>query len=119
MDVPTLVDVQAGNTVTADFSLGLAQQRYEITVTASEKAETTFESFNSVKSYNAYDLAESTNVSLGEALDHKVGTGIAKRSFGPGSARPIVRGFDGDRVLIMEDGIRRARSRPNRATTES
>ena len=39
-------------------------------------------------------------------LDHRVGTGIAKRGFGPGPARPIVRGFDGDRVLIMEDGIR-------------
>ena len=48
--------------------------------------------------YDACDLAESANVSLGEALDHKVGTGIAKRSFGPGSARPIVRGFDGDRL---------------------
>ena len=44
--------------------------------------------------------------SLGEALDHRVGTGIAKRSFGPGSSRPIIRGFDGDRVLVMEDGIR-------------
>ena len=101
-----VVEVRADNTATADFSLGLVQQRYEITVTASERAETTFESFNSVKSYDAFDLAESANVSLGEALDHKVGTGIAKRSFGPGSARPIVRGFDGDRVLVMEDGIR-------------
>ena len=101
-----VVEVRAGDTAEADFILGLTQQHYEITVTASEKEETTFESFNSVKSYDAYDLAESANVSLGEALDHKVGTGIAKRSFGPGSARPIVRGFDGDRVLVMEDGIR-------------
>ena len=27
-------------------------------------------------------------------------------SFGPGASRPIIRGFDGDRVLVMEDGIR-------------
>jgi iron complex outermembrane receptor protein len=101
-----VVDVQAGGTVTADFSLGLAQQRYEITVTSSGKEETAFEAFNSVESYDAYDLAESTDVSLGQVLDQKVGTGIAKRSFGPGAARPIIRGFDGDRVLVMEDGVR-------------
>ncbi len=28
------------------------------------------------------------------------------RSFGPGNARPIIRGFDGDRVLMMQDGVR-------------
>ncbi|MSO50715.1 MAG: TonB-dependent receptor, partial [Acidobacteria bacterium] len=32
--------------------------------------------------------------------------GVAKRSFGPGSSRPVIRGFDGDRVLIMQDGVR-------------
>ena len=32
--------------------------------------------------------------------------GIAKRTFGPGTSRPIIRGFDGDRVLIMQDGMR-------------
>jgi iron complex outermembrane receptor protein len=75
-------------------------------VTAGAKEETAFESFSNVTSYDAYDLTFSRDVSLGEALDQKVGTGIAKRSFGPGSSRPIIRGFDGDRVLVMEDGIR-------------
>ena len=75
-------------------------------MTASAKEETPFESFSNVSSFDAYDLAFSRDVSLGEALDQQVGTGIAKRSFGPGSSRPIIRGFDGDRVLVMEDGIR-------------
>jgi iron complex outermembrane receptor protein len=101
-----VVDVQAGSAATASFSLALAQQRYEITVSASGKEETAFDAFNSVESYDAYDLAGSNDVSLGETLDQKVGTGIAKRSFGPGAARPIIRGFDGDRVLVMEDGVR-------------
>ena len=26
--------------------------------------------------------------------------------FGPGSARPVIRGFDGDRVLVLQDGTR-------------
>lgn len=101
-----VVTVKADGEATADFLLELTAQRYEITVTSSDKEETPFESFQSVESVTAYDLAESTDVSLGETLDHKVGTGIAKRSFGPGSSRPIIRGFDGDRVLVMEDGIR-------------
>jgi iron complex outermembrane receptor protein len=31
--------------------------------------------------------------------------GVAKRSFGPGSSRPVLRGFDGDRVLVLNDGL--------------
>ena len=105
-DETQAVDVVAGETTTVNFSLGLGAQRFEITVTGGEKEEIPFESFNSVDSLHAYDLSGSHNVSIGEVLDQKVGTGITKRSFGPGSSRPIVRGFDGDRVLIMEDGIR-------------
>ena len=105
-EVAKTVDVEAGQEASADFFLSLTGERYEITVTASDRHETSLESFQDVEAFNALDLADSTAVSLGEALDHKVGTGIAKRSFGPGSARPIIRGFDGDRVLVMEDGIR-------------
>ena len=93
-------------TATLDFSLALHQQHYEVTVTAGDREQTTFESFQSANSYDAYDLAQSASASLGEALDQKVGTGVAKRSFGPGASRPIIRGFDGDRVLVMQDGIR-------------
>jgi len=100
------IRVVAGRATEVDFALTLSTQRYEVTVTSSAKEQTPFESFNSVETMDAYDLTFSRDVSLGEALDQKVGTGIAKRSFGPGSSRPIIRGFDGDRVLIMEDGIR-------------
>ncbi len=105
-EASTTVTIEASQTAEADFLLVLAPPRYEITVTGSGKRETTFESFQSVESIGPHELSQSTEISLGEMLDHRVGTGIAKRSFGPGPARPIVRGFDGDRVLIMEDGIR-------------
>ena len=100
------VEVPAGGAATVDFTLALTALQDEITVTASEKQETTFESFSSVDSFNAQELTLARGAWLGEALEQKVGTGIAKRSFGPGPSRPIIRGFDGDRVLIMEDGIR-------------
>ncbi|MCY4588212.1 MAG: hypothetical protein OXB98_19455 [Bryobacterales bacterium] len=72
-----VVTVEAGVDATADFLLELKPQRYEITVTPGEKQETAFEAFQSVDSIAAYDLTESTVVSLGETLDHMVGTGIA------------------------------------------
>ena len=105
-DAAQAVAVQPGLTAAADFSLSIAADRYEITVTASETHEDTFESFSSVDSYSSHDLSSMQDVSLGEALAQNVGTGVSKRSFGPGAARPIIRGFDGDRVLVMEDGIR-------------
>ena len=100
------VTVEREAPATADFSLSIAGGRYEITVTASETHQDTFDSFSSVDSYGRHELATMQDVSIGEALDQRIGTGVAKRSFGPGSSRPIIRGFDGDRVLIMEDGIR-------------
>ena len=100
------VTVEAGKKASLDFLLSVAKEEYEITVTASDKHETTFESFQDVEAFDSFELAETPAASLGEVLDHLVGTGIAKRSSGPGSSLPIIRGFDGDRVLIMEDGIR-------------
>ncbi len=101
-----IVEIAAGAEASLEFLLSITAVKNEITVTASEHHETTFESFQDVESLDAYDLADSAAVGIGEVLDHRVGTGIAKRSFGPGSSRPIIRGFDGDRVLIMEDGMR-------------
>ena len=100
------VTIAPGDSASLDFALSVTAEKYEITVTASDKEETPFESFQDVDSLDASDLNELTSSSLGEALDQRVGEGVAKRSFGPGSSRPIIRGFDGDRVLIMEDGIR-------------
>ena len=100
------VELKAGMAVTADFPLEVAPQRYAVTVTASGREETAFESFQSVALQTSFDLAESIAPGIGEVLAGRPGNGVAARSFGPGNSRPIVRGFDGDRVLIMQDGIR-------------
>ena len=105
-EVHITVTIEPGETTEANIVLELLPRRYEVTVTGHEEHETVFEAFQSIESLGPYDLAESANVSVGELLDHKVGTGIAKRGFGPGASRPIIRGFDGDRILILEDGIR-------------
>lgn len=99
-----LVEVPEGETRELDFVLVLTPIRESITVTASGYHETTFEAVQSVTSLDSFQLGEKMASSIGEVLEGEAG--IAKRSFGPGSSRPVVRGFDGDRVLVMKDGLR-------------
>jgi iron complex outermembrane receptor protein len=96
------VTVQAGANATVDFVLALASVRSEVTVTASGREQLTLDAFQTVTSLDALELAQRPTTSLGEALDGQ--PGVSKRSSGPGSSRPVVRGFDGDRVLVLQDG---------------
>ena len=50
------------------------------------------------------DLQEKTAFDVAGVVE---GTpGVALSSAGPGATRPIVRGLDGDRVVVLEDGVR-------------
>ena len=99
------VSVVAGQTLAVDFALDLSPVSEELTVTASAGGvETTLETFNAVTTLDAFDIAARGANTIGE-LPHNE-PGIAIRSFGPGASRPIIRGFDADRVLILEDGVR-------------
>ena len=111
------VTVPPGGTISADFALALASVRSEVTVTASGREQLTLDAFQTVTSLDALELAQNPATSLGEALDGR--PGVAKRSSGPGSSRPVVRGFDGDRVLVLQDGARRAAWDFNRVITPS
>ena len=94
----------AGATETVNFVLRLLGPREEITVTVTGHEESTFESFQTVSSLDSVQLAEEAHTSLGEVMESQ--PGVAKRSFGPGAARPVIRGFDGDRILVLQDGAR-------------
>lgn len=99
------VTVVAGQTATVDFALAIETVHESVTVTASASGTaTTFESFNAITSLDSTEIARSVGTSLADALANA--PGVSKRAFGPGSGRPIIRGFDGDRVLIMQDGVR-------------
>ena len=99
------VTVTAGEVTSVDFVLSLSALREEITVTAeaSAGAEATLQTFNAVSTVDSFEIAREAPGSIGEALEDE--PGVANRSFGPGASRPIVRGFGGDRVHIIEDGI--------------
>lgn len=86
------------------FELTLAPVSEQVTVTASGSAEAVSAAYQSVNSVGAIELAQKNPVSIGETLENQLG--VAKRSFGPASGRPVIRGFDGDRVLVLQDGLR-------------
>ena len=50
------------------------------------------------------DLEEETAHDIAGAVEGI--PGVALSSAGPGATRPIVRGLDGDRVVVLEDGVR-------------
>ncbi len=90
---------------TLDFQMSLTALRAEVTVTATGTDQSVFESFSSVNSVGATRIAEKASTSIGEILENEAG--VSKRSFGGGgSGRPSIRGFEGDRVLVLQDGVR-------------
>lgn len=47
-------------------------------------------------------LSRNLDATLGDTLDGR--PGVHSTYFGPGAGRPVIRGFDGDRVRILNDG---------------
>ncbi|QQS31742.1 MAG: TonB-dependent receptor [Acidobacteriota bacterium] len=95
----------SGNALTkVDFAMSIGSIREEVTVSATGSEESVFETVKSVNAVGSLRIAEQASTSVGEILDKEAGVG--KRSFGPGSSRPVIRGFDGDRVLVLQDGVR-------------
>lgn len=103
-DASKSATVTSGEAAALDFQLQIASLEEQVTVTASGAEQSIFDSFQSVNSVGSTRITERAATSLGEVLGNE--TGVAKRSFGPGSSRPIIRGFDGDRVLVLQDGAR-------------
>ena len=98
------IDVDASATNTLNLQLQISGVREQVTITATGSEQAVSSSIQSVDVIGSTDLAKKNPISLGEALDSEAG--VAKRSFGPGTARPVIRGFDGDRVLVLQDGNR-------------
>ncbi len=51
----------------------------------------------------AAELTRSLKPTLGETLSHQAG--VSATSFGPNASRPVLRGFQGERVRVLSDGI--------------
>ena len=77
---------------------------YTEVVSVSPEAREQFASYQPTSVLAGRDLNRELETTLGGTLQRQ--PGVAERSFGPGPSRPVIRGLDGDRVLILEDGQR-------------
>jgi iron complex outermembrane recepter protein len=102
-DSKKTIDLADAGVATADFRLQLSGLKEEVTVTGSGTETTTFESIASVNTMDSTQLTTRAAVGLGDVLNNE--PGVAKRSSSPGASRPVIRGFDGDRVKVASDGI--------------
>ncbi|MFN2501453.1 MAG: TonB-dependent receptor [Pyrinomonadaceae bacterium] len=103
-DITRTVTVTAGGSTESNFQLSLTGIHETVTVTASGTEQSTFEAIASVSSVDSNTIRQRAAVGLGDVLNGE--PGVAKRSLGPGNSRPVIRGFDGDRVLVSTDGVR-------------
>ena len=74
----------------------------EIIVTAPYARER-IDALSSVSVLSADKLARELAPSIGDTLARQ--PGVSASSFAPGASRPILRGFQGDRVRVLTDGI--------------
>ena len=93
----------AETSVTLEVSVD-PELHYTEVVSVSPDARSQFESYQPTSVLAGQDLSKQLEGTLGATLEAQ--PGVAERSFGPGPSRPIIRGLDGDRVLILEDGQR-------------
>ncbi len=77
---------------------------YTEVISVSPEARDQFASYQPTSVLAGQDLSRELEATLGATLERQ--PGVAERSFGPGPSRPVIRGLDGDRVLILEDGQR-------------
>lgn len=102
-DQTASVTVAAGVTATADLRLSITGLQEQVTVTASGAEISTSESISAVGVMDSSQITSRAAVGLGDVLQNEAG--VAKRSAGAGDSRPVIRGFDGDRVKVAADGI--------------
>ncbi len=103
-DAAKTVVVTANGAATVDFQMQISSLNEQVTITASGTEQSTFDSFQTVNTLSSSAITQKSPASLGEILENE--TGVYKRSFGVGASRPVIRAFDGDRVLVLENGVR-------------
>ena len=103
--MPLRVEVTVGATPPAPLDVLLEHEvHYTEVISVSPTARDPFEAYQATSVLSGQQLTQQLESSLGATLERQ--PGVAERSLGPGPSRPVIRGLDGDRVLILEDGQR-------------
>ena len=82
-----------------DFDL-----HFQEVASVSAEARSQFDAFQPTSVLSGQELTKQLESSLGSTLENQ--PGISVRSFGSAPSRPVIRGLDGDRVQILQDGQR-------------
>jgi iron complex outermembrane recepter protein len=93
----------AGPGTTLDVTVDIGVHREEIVVSATGGPAVASEIAQATDVVSGTDLQARQQPTLGETLAQQ--PGVTSTGFVPGSSRPIIRGFGGDRIRILEDGI--------------
>lgn len=109
----TEVTVSAAATTPMEIAVDPELHFQEVT-TVTGDARSQFEVYQPTAVLSGQELTKQLEMSLGATLESQ--PGVAARSFGPAPARPVVRGLDGDRVQILQDGHAWVTCRASRAT---
>ncbi len=91
-------------TATIDFQMRLIGPKAQVIVTATGSRESSFEAIQPTETVTANKILERNNGGFADSLIDE--PGVNKRSATPASSRPVIRGFDSDRVLVTSDGLR-------------
>ena len=89
--------------LTVDVALP-PEVHYSEVVSVSPDARDPFASYQPTAALAGQELTKALEGTLGATLDAQ--PGVAQRSFGPGPARHVIRGLDGDRIAVLENGSR-------------
>jgi iron complex outermembrane receptor protein len=85
--------------IAVEFDLHFAE-----VLSVSPTARPQFESYQPTTVLDGQELTKNLEATIGATLSEA--PGVAMREFGAASARPIIRGLDGDRISVLEDGQR-------------
>lgn len=75
----------------------------EVTVTGSRLGRTAADQAQPVTVLEGEELLLNLEPTLGETLSRQ--PGVRSTYFGPASSRPVIRGLDGDRIRILQNGL--------------
>lgn len=100
-----VVSLPAGDTVRVDAALEESVlQLEELVTTGSIEARSRGEALSPTSVVTGASLDRQLDGTVAATLRHE--PGVAMGGIGPATAQPVLRGLGGDRVLILEDGLR-------------
>lgn len=80
-----------------------SEQLEAIQVTDHNEAQTLVDFVPSVTTIRGKELQKRRQPTVGEMLQNEAG--VSSTNFGPSSSRPVIRGLEGDRIRVLQNGL--------------